>query len=95
MSHFKSLLEREGSIILGEKINWYPGHMHRGLKQLKEQIRKIDLFIEVRDARVPLSSRNHEIDTFIRLNQKQKIILFNKFDLCNRRITGQVLQNYN
>ena len=62
--------------------------MYRAMKNLKKEIKNIDLFIEIRDARVPLCSKNHEIDTFIRLNQKKKIILFNKFDLCNRRITS-------
>lgn len=43
---------------LGEKINWFPGHMHRALKLMKENVDKIDCFLEIRDSRVPLASRN-------------------------------------
>lgn len=47
---------------IGEKINWYPGHMHRAMRLLKENVNKIDIFLEIRDARVPISSRNAEFD---------------------------------
>lgn len=43
---------------LGEKVNWFPGHMHRALKLMKENVDKIDCFLEIRDSRVPISSRN-------------------------------------
>lgn len=43
---------------LGDKINWYPGHMHRAMRLIKENISNIDIFLEIRDARAPISSRN-------------------------------------
>ena len=43
-------------------INWYPGHMTKAKRQMQEDIRLIDLIIELVDARVPLSSRNPDID---------------------------------
>ena len=42
--------------------HWYPGHMTKAVRQMKEDIKLIDLVIELLDARIPLSSRNHDID---------------------------------
>lgn len=72
------------------KVSWYPGHMHRGMKLLIEYIPKTDVFIEVRDARVPLSSFNTQIDELVKIHKKQKIILFNKYDLCDHTKTDKV-----
>lgn len=88
MNSIKSSIQKHGQVILNEKVNWYPGHMHRGMKHLIEEIKNMDLFLEIRDARIPISSRNYNLDQTISLNQKQKIILFNKYDLCNKRITN-------
>ena len=68
---------------LGEKVNWFPGHMHRALKLMKENVDKIDCFLEIRDSRVPLSSRNQEFDDLCSFYSKKKIIVFNKVDLAN------------
>ena len=73
------------------KFSWYPGHMHRGMKLLKEYITKVDVFLEVRDARVPLSSFNSQIDEIIKEHRKQKIVLFNKYDLCDQQKTDKVI----
>jgi hypothetical protein len=66
--------------------------MYKAMENLKKNINKIDVFIEIRDSRMPISSRNYEIDRQISLNQKKKIIIFNKFDLCNKRITNIILE---
>jgi len=68
---------------LGEKVNWFPGHMHRALKLMKENVDKIDCFLEIRDSRVPISSRNQEFDDLCSFYSKKKIIVFNKVDLAN------------
>lgn len=65
------------------KINWFPGHMAKTYRLLPEQIRKADIFLEIRDSRIPLSSGNSELDRFIPDNVK-RILLFNKFDLCDQ-----------
>ena len=65
------------------KINWYPGHMHRGHKLIEQLASKIDLFMEIRDARAPVSTFNKEIDNILKSHSKEKIVLFNKYDLCN------------
>jgi len=68
-------------------INWFPGHMAKTRRILTEQVRKIDLVIELCDARLPHSSRNPEIDTIAR--GKKRIILLNKSDLADPKYTSQ------
>ncbi len=62
-------------------IQWYPGHMTRARRIMKEDLRLIDLLIEVIDARVPASSRNPDIDELGR--GKARLILLNKADLAS------------
>ncbi len=62
---------------------WYPGHMTKAKRQMQEDIKLIDLIIELVDARIPLSSRNPDID---QLGQnKARLILLNKSDLADER----------
>nr|WP_177296355.1 ribosome biogenesis GTPase YlqF [uncultured Blautia sp.] len=64
-------------------VQWYPGHMTRAKRQMQEDLKLIDLIIELVDARVPMSSRNPDID---RLGQnKSRLILLNKADLADER----------
>ena len=64
-------------------VPWYPGHMTKAKRQMQEDLKLIDLIIELVDARVPLSSRNPDID---RLGQnKSRLILLNKADLADER----------
>lgn len=65
-------------------IQWYPGHMTKAKRAMKEDIKLIDLIIEVVDARVPFSSRNPDIDD-LGVN-KSRIVLLNKSDLSNERL---------
>ncbi|WP_302625444.1 ribosome biogenesis GTPase YlqF [uncultured Eubacterium sp.] len=60
---------------------WYPGHMTKAMRQMKEDIKLIDLVIELLDARIPISSRNPDIDS---LGQnKARLVLLNKSDLAD------------
>ena len=64
-------------------VQWYPGHMTKAKRQMQEDLKLIDLIIELVDARVPLSSRNPDID---QLGQnKSRLILLNKADLADDR----------
>ncbi len=65
------------------QFQWYPGHMTKAKRQMQEDIRLIDLVIELVDARVPASSRNPDIDELGR--QKARLILMNKYDLADER----------
>ncbi|WP_349948090.1 ribosome biogenesis GTPase YlqF [Lacrimispora sp. BS-2] len=64
-------------------IQWYPGHMTKAKRAMKEDIKLIDLIIELVDARVPLSSRNPDIDDLGA--GKARIVLLNKSDLADER----------
>lgn len=73
-------------------FQWYPGHMTKALRAMSEDIKLIDVVIELVDARVPLSSKNPDID---RLAQnKSRIILFNKNDMADRGKTQEWVQYY-
>lgn len=62
---------------------WYPGHMTKARRMMEENIKLIDLVIELVDARIPLSSRNPDIDGLAK--NKARIILLNKSDLSDER----------
>lgn len=62
-------------------IQWYPGHMTKARRAMKEDIKLVDLVIELVDARSPLSSRNPDIDTLGK--NKARLILLNKADLAD------------
>lgn len=68
------------------QYQWYPGHMTKARRQMAEDLKLVDLMIELVDARVPLSSRNPDIDSMGQ--NKSRVILLNKADLadeeCNR-----------
>lgn len=64
-------------------VQWYPGHMTKAKRQMQEDIKLIDIIIELVDARVPLSSRNPDIDELGR--NKSRLILLNKADLADER----------
>ena len=64
-------------------IQWYPGHMTKAKRAMKEDIRLIDLIIELVDARAPLASRNPDIDELGKV--KARLILLNKSDLAEER----------
>lgn len=66
-------------------IQWYPGHMTKARKIITENLKIIDVVIELVDARAPLSSKNPDIDLFAQ--NKPKIILLNKSDLASKEIT--------
>ena len=62
-------------------INWYPGHMLKTKKQIIEDLKLIDVVIEILDARIPISSQNPDIQNITR--NKKKIVLLNKSDLAD------------
>ena len=67
------------------EFQWYPGHMTKAKRQMMEDIKLIDLVIELVDARIPLSSRNPDIDELGK--QKARLILLNKTDLADPKVT--------
>ena len=68
------------------EINWYPGHMARAKRLLTEQLSRVDVVLELCDARLPDSSRNPELD---RLTAgKKRVVFLNKADLANPHLTA-------
>lgn len=66
---------------------WYPGHMTKAKRMMQENISLIDLIIEIVDARIPLSSRNPDIDELGK--NKSRVILLNKSDLADEKSNSQ------
>lgn len=67
------------------QFQWYPGHMTKAKRQMQEDIKLIDLVIELVDARIPLSSRNPDIDELGK--NKSRLILMNKSDLADEAVS--------
>ena len=74
-------------------INWYPGHMAKAKRELKENMPLIDIVYEVIDARMPISSKVIDIDDIIA--GKPKILVVSKYDVCDKKITDELLKKYN
>lgn len=68
------------------EIQWYPGHMAKAKRMMQEDVRLVDLVIEILDARLPLSGRNPDIDELGR--NKQRLIILNKADLADEAVTA-------
>lgn len=65
-------------------INWYPGHMAKTRRQIEEDLKLIDVVIELLDARIPIASRNPDIQKLTK--NKRRIILLNKCDLSDEKV---------
>ncbi len=66
-------------------INWFPGHMVKTKREIQNNLKLVDAVIEIRDARIPKSSKNPDIDTLCA--GKPRVILLNKSDLTDPKVT--------
>ena len=73
-------------------INWYPGHMAKTKREIKEKLDLIDVVFEVIDARIPKSSKNKDVDELIK--NKPRILIMTKLDLCDELETKKWLSYY-
>ncbi len=73
-------------------INWYPGHMAKTKREIKEKIDLIDIVFEVVDARIPYSSKNKEIEEMTK--GKPRVIVMTKIDLCDNDKTNKWIKYY-
>ncbi len=73
-------------------INWFPGHMQKTKRQIKELLPIIDIVYELVDARIPYSSKIVDIDEII--NKKPRILIMTKYDLCDKLITNKWIEYY-
>lgn len=75
-----------------QNIQWFPGHMTKALRKIKDNLRAVDLVAEIVDARLPMSSRNPDIDDLV--NNKPRIIILNKSDMANPNATALWVNYY-
>ena len=73
-------------------IQWYPGHMTKAVRMMEENMKLIDLVIEILDARIPVSSRNPDIDRLAK--NKMRMVVLNKADLANENINKDWIGYY-
>ncbi len=73
-------------------INWYPGHMAKTKRRIQEDLKLIDVVVEILDARIPMSSRNPDIEEIIK--NKSRLIVLNKFDLADEKQNQKWIQYF-
>ncbi len=73
-------------------INWYPGHMAKTKRLIKENLEQIDIVYEVVDARIPYSSKIRDLDEIIK--NKPRIMIMTKYDLCDKSETKKWIEYY-
>lgn len=74
------------------EFQWYPGHMTKARREMEEDLKLIDLIIEILDARIPLASRNPDIAELGK--QKSRLILLSKADLADERVTERWMTHF-
>lgn len=73
-------------------IQWFPGHMAKTRRVMKESLGLVDIVVELRDARIPKSSRNPEIEKII--GDKPRLVVFNKADIADPAVTKEWQEYY-
>lgn len=74
-------------------IQWFPGHMAKAKRQMEENLKKVDFIIEIRDARMPYSSKNPLIDEMV--HQKPRLVILSKKDKADPKRSEQWIQAMN
>ena len=85
--------EEQDNIYHKININWYPGHMAKTKKQIIEDLKLVDIIIEVLDARAPIASENPDVQEYCR--NKKRIVILNKSDLADENETNKWIRFYN
>ena len=86
------MAENKDKVFSNTVINWYPGHMAKTRRQIKENINMVDIVYEVVDARIPISSKIKDIDKLV--GDKPRIIIMTKYDLCDEAKTNKIATYY-
>lgn len=73
-------------------IQWFPGHMSKALRQVEEKLKYVDIILELRDCRIPNSSKNPKIESIIK--NKPRLILLNKANMADRKKTNEWISHY-
>ncbi len=72
---------------LRDGFNWYPGHMAKAIREIKNKLKTVDIVFEVRDARAPLASGNRTLEDTLR--QKSRLIILNKVNMADPKMISQ------
>ena len=75
-----------------KQIQWFPGHMFKSLREIKERVKLMDIVFVLLDARLPYSSMNPELYKII--SHKPMMLLFNKMDLADDKVTNRFIKTY-
>lgn len=75
-----------------QNIQWFPGHMTKTKRQIQESLKLVDAVAEILDARIPLSSKNPDLQKLIQ--NKPKVVLLNKCDMANQTATSRWIDYY-
>ena len=73
-------------------VQWFPGHMAKTRRMIKDSLSLVDIIVELRDARIPLSSSNPELHKWV--GDKKRMVVLNKCDTADPRITALWLKFY-
>lgn len=73
-------------------IQWFPGHMAKTMRLIQENLKLVDIVIELLDARIPISSKNPDIDALVKT--KSRLIILNKSDLADDKVNKEWLSYY-
>ena len=76
--------------LVSSPINWYPGHMTKARRAMEEDLKLVDMILEIRDARIPYASLNPDIGELGR--GKRRLILLNKADLADEALTAKWIE---
>ena len=85
-------MENKEKSLASQCIGWYPGHMAKTKREIREKINLIDIIYEVIDARMPISSKIKDIDDLIK--DKPRILIMTKYDLCDKKETDKFISYY-
>lgn len=76
-----------------QTLQWYPGHMAKTRRMIEENLKNIDVVVEILDARIPFSGRNPNFDDII--GKKPRLVVMNKYDLADKCVTDKWIKWYN
>ncbi|XP_068156958.1 mitochondrial GTPase 1 [Drosophila tropicalis] len=76
-----------------QRINWFPGHMTKGMRQIQQRLRNVDCVVEIHDSRIPIAGRNSQFfDTITGSGVKPHILVLNKMDLLDNKQQRSIRQ---
>lgn len=85
-------MDNKEKSLASQRIGWYPGHMEKARREIKEKLSLIDIVYEVIDSRMPISSKIKDIDNLIK--NIPRILIMSKYDMCDKSETDKFIAHY-